>query len=211
MIKRLPSALAASAIESSVTDTFRGSSKRSSCDLLVRSCLAIVCFVFCCACMACSSCYASTRLMATASTSSRIPSSSRKLSNVEPLWFVRSPNGLHTGIPMGQPNSTVFTDSLAKPGALPKSDSVRSRNPLLKGGKVLTADEPQAITNAHEDGKKVAASLQQFRQGALYYCGKLRRASKFAQRGSEWRMSNAGKRMQAISSESASATAFSRY
>ena len=88
MIKRLPSALAARVIESSVTDTFRGSSKRSSCDLLVRSCLAIVCFVFRCACMACSSCHASTRLMATASTSSRIPSSSRKLSNVEPLWFV---------------------------------------------------------------------------------------------------------------------------
>jgi hypothetical protein len=54
----------------------------------VRSCLAIACFVFCCSFMACSSCHASTRLIATASTSSRIPSSSRKLSTVEPLWFV---------------------------------------------------------------------------------------------------------------------------
>src|SRR5260370_36465895 len=44
--------------------------------------------VFCCSRMACSSCRASTRLMATASTSSRMPSASRKLSKVEPLWSI---------------------------------------------------------------------------------------------------------------------------
>src|SRR5216683_3954909 len=44
--------------------------------------------VFCRSRMACSSCHASTRLMATASTSSRIPSLSRKLSKVEPLWSI---------------------------------------------------------------------------------------------------------------------------
>src|SRR5437870_11513539 len=38
--------------------------------------------------MACSSCQASTRLIATASTSSRIPSCSRKLLKVDPLWSV---------------------------------------------------------------------------------------------------------------------------
>jgi hypothetical protein len=36
--------------------------------------------------MASSACHASTRLIATASTSSRIPSCSRKLSKVDPLW-----------------------------------------------------------------------------------------------------------------------------
>src|SRR5215470_2921407 len=36
--------------------------------------------------MVCASCQAITRLMATASTSSRTPSSTNRLSNVEPLW-----------------------------------------------------------------------------------------------------------------------------
>jgi hypothetical protein len=88
MIMRLPSARAARVIVSRLIETFCGSSKRSSCDRLVRSCLAIACLVFCCFRMACESCQASTRLMATASTSSRIPSASRKLSKVEPLWPV---------------------------------------------------------------------------------------------------------------------------
>jgi hypothetical protein len=43
---------------------------------------------FCCFCIACSSCQASTRLIATASTSSLIPSCSRKLSKLEPLWSI---------------------------------------------------------------------------------------------------------------------------
>src|SRR5271169_3467040 len=66
MMRRLPRALAARVMVSSVTETFCGSSKRSNCDLLVRSCLAIACFVLRCSCMARSSCQASTRLMATA-------------------------------------------------------------------------------------------------------------------------------------------------
>ena len=45
---RFPNARAARVIVSSVTDTFRGSSKRSSCDRLVRSSLAIARFVCCC-------------------------------------------------------------------------------------------------------------------------------------------------------------------
>jgi hypothetical protein len=49
----------------------------------------MACFVFCCFRIACASCQARTRLMATASTSSRIPSSSRKLSKVDPLWSTR--------------------------------------------------------------------------------------------------------------------------
>src|SRR5260370_39286549 len=44
--------------------------------------------VFCCCRMACSSCHARTRLIATASTSSRMPSASRKLSKVDPLWSI---------------------------------------------------------------------------------------------------------------------------
>src|SRR5579863_3315854 len=43
--------------------------------------------VFCCWRIASSSCQASTRLTATASTSSLMPSSSRNLSKVEPLWL----------------------------------------------------------------------------------------------------------------------------
>lgn len=45
---------------SSVTETFRGSNSRSSCDRLVRSSFAIACLVFCCSCMDCDSCQAST-------------------------------------------------------------------------------------------------------------------------------------------------------
>jgi hypothetical protein len=60
MLTRFPSALAARVMVSSVTETFLGSSKRSSCDLLVRSCLAIACLVLRWSCMACSSCHAKT-------------------------------------------------------------------------------------------------------------------------------------------------------
>src|SRR5213080_835511 len=45
----------------------------------------MACFVFLCRFISCSNCQARTRLVATASTSSRIPCSSRKLSKVEPL------------------------------------------------------------------------------------------------------------------------------
>src|SRR5260370_32807316 len=44
--------------------------------------------VFCCSRMACSSCHASTRLIATASTSSRMPAASRKLWKVDPVWSI---------------------------------------------------------------------------------------------------------------------------
>lgn len=113
IITRLPSARAARVIVSSVTETLRGSSRRSSCDLLVWSCFAIACFVFCCSCMACSSCHASTRLIATASTSSRIPSSSRKLSKVDPLRsiFFRSFFFMLIAIPFGV-SSCCFSPTL---------------------------------------------------------------------------------------------------
>jgi len=52
-----PNARAARVIVSSVTDTFRGSSKRSSCDRLVRSSFAIARFVFCCTFIARSNCH----------------------------------------------------------------------------------------------------------------------------------------------------------
>src|SRR5712692_11567569 len=46
MTTLLPNTLAARVMVSSETDTFRGSSRRSSCERLVRSSLAIACFVF---------------------------------------------------------------------------------------------------------------------------------------------------------------------
>src|SRR5205807_5502555 len=82
----LPNTLAARVIVSSEMATFRGSSKRSSCDRLVWSSLAMACLVFRSFLLAFSNCQARTRLTATASTSPRMPSSSRKLSKLDPLW-----------------------------------------------------------------------------------------------------------------------------
>ena len=85
MISLLPSALAARVIVSRETAIFCGSSKRSSWERLLLSSFARACFVFFFFRMASASCHEITRLTATASTSSRMPSSSRKLSKVEPV------------------------------------------------------------------------------------------------------------------------------
>lgn len=84
--KRFPRTRAARVNVSRDTDVFCGSSRRSSCERLVFNSLAIACLVLCWRLISCSNCHASTRLIAADSTSSRIPSSSRKPSKEEPLW-----------------------------------------------------------------------------------------------------------------------------
>ncbi len=66
----------------------RGVLKKELIGHLLSSCFSIACFVFCCPCMACSSCQASIRLIAMASTSPRTPSCSGNVSKVEPQWSV---------------------------------------------------------------------------------------------------------------------------
>ena len=71
-VTRLPNTLAVRVMVSRETETLCGSRRRLSCERLVWSSFAMACFVLRCSRIACSSCQASTRLMATVSASSRM-------------------------------------------------------------------------------------------------------------------------------------------
>jgi hypothetical protein len=81
----LPSAAAALCRVWSVTDSFLGSKSRSRAERLVCMRCASVLLVICCSFIASQSSWAITRLIATASERSSVPSSRRKSSKLEPL------------------------------------------------------------------------------------------------------------------------------